>query len=123
MTDPTFWDRLLKAHGATREEERALQTWVVRDGHGVSTNTLGWPYGIPYRQVADQLAADGVVNGGGRPYHPHHVKQLIARAITKKTYAMLGEKHDGEAKKRLYSEVWRALRLKQPYQRRNKKHL
>lgn len=117
----SFFDRLMSADGATKEEEQALQAWVVRDSHGVCLNDRGWPYGRPYRQVAEELAACGITNGAGRALHPFQLKQLIARAITKKTYSLVGEKHDAEAKRRLYSEVWRALKRKRCYRRKKSK--
>jgi len=108
----------LQSNGANAQEEQALRTWIVRDEEGVRTNALGFPYGRPYRAVADDLAQLGIVNGKGKAYHPHHLKQLIARAIVKKTYAAVGYAgKDPEAQKRLYSEIWRQLRLKQPYRR------
>ena len=114
----SFWDQLLAADCCKPVEHAALETWVVREGSEVAVNAMGFPYGIPYREVAAKLAERGFLNGKGRPFHPHQVKELIAHAIVKKTFATVDcEKKDREAQKNLYRGIWRALRLKRPYRK------
>jgi hypothetical protein len=64
-----FWKVVLEGRGCTREEAVAMRLRLRN-----ARKSLEW--------VGEQMALQGLTNGGGRPYHRYQLSEMIEDGLT-----------------------------------------
>ena len=56
---------------------QALFLWLEPEEHGLRTNEVGFPVGVPLRALSRRMAQLGLCNGKGKEYHPYQLQEMI----------------------------------------------
>ena len=51
--------------------------WLEPEKHGLRTNEVGFPVGVPLRALSRRMAQLGLCNGKGKEYHPYQLQEMI----------------------------------------------
>lgn len=73
-----FWFAVRNAAKAIPGHKyQALYLWLEAEEHGLRTNEVGFPVGVPLRALSRRMAQLGLCNGKGKAYHPFQLQEMI----------------------------------------------
>lgn len=98
-----LWKVVLGSRRASNKQLAAMRVWKRN-----RRKSLNW--------ISQRLAEQGVTNGGGAPYHRHHLKELIEDGLTA-AFCGVCEKPESVVR----PAVRQLMRGKRRYSRRTKK--
>ena len=113
-----FWFAVRSAAKAIPGHKyQALYLWLEPEEHGLRTNEVGFPLGVPLRALSRRMAQLGLCNGKGKAYHPYQLQEMIFEGFPVVAAVVLNVELTPEARQALKETFIEGSRQKKVFSR------